>query len=134
MLKTSAHRRAQVAASKKRHGSYYDANARAYHREYGRAHANELNEVKRARRHRHGKNRNSKAEKAARIEMFGNLRIVTSAWLTIDSTRYRGPGWLKEARLEAQADAILYPDKRRARAAERRTPVSKIALDTAAKP
>lgn len=132
MLKTSAKRRAQVAASKKRHGSYYNPERdRAYHREYGRAHANELNEIKRARRHRHGKNRNSKAEKAARIEMFGNLRIVTSAWLAIDSTRYRGPGWLKEAKLEAQADAILYPDKRRARGTKRRTPVSEIALDTA---
>ena len=109
MFKTSPERRAAVRRSKqknKREKTEAETKAqRAYFREYRRKHAHKKNEQRRARRARH-----AHAEKIGNIEVrerYAGLSIVTASCAATDATRWRGPAWKEEERLEKLADAIL---------------------------
>jgi hypothetical protein len=109
MFKTSPERRATVRRSKDKNRKVrtpeqIDAD-RKYFREYRRRNAHRKNEQRRERRHRHGQK--EKVGRAELLERFAGLSVVSAARLQADATRWRGPRWRKEERLEKAADAIL---------------------------
>lgn len=102
MYKTSAKRREQVRACKRKNPPAPDA---AYQLAWYHKNSNALNERKRAARHRNAR-RNTTPRSAIR-ELFAGLTIVAAPTLAKDQTRWRGPGWIHEVKLETLANEIL---------------------------
>ena len=106
MHKTSAKRREEVRRSRQKHPvDQATPEARKYFREYARRNKHKRNEVRRARRHRHGQRNKVPAREAA--ERFAGMSFVAANWLHADRTRWIGPGSRKSRELEKEGDIFL---------------------------
>lgn len=103
MFKTSAARRATVRRSKRRHPPTQNTRQKT---DWSRKNRHRINEQRRAKRHRQA--RQLRIHRRALDERYAGMRIATQGELARDTTRWRGPGWIAEAKLETVATEILH--------------------------